>query len=118
MPKTKFPSVSYGAANSIAAPTEGWADATTTTTPENIDLTAWAGSYITIECETDDHYVLFDTDGSTTIQAGAQATVGSGDVPRTIYSGAPNPPMVVPPGKPFLVYRAVAATGTLRVTRS
>jgi hypothetical protein len=116
--KTNFPTVPDGAARSVAGPTQGWCDAGTSASEEYINLSAWAGHYITIEAETEDHYVAFTTAAAGTIVDGVAATVGTALVPRTIYADTPNPPMVVPPGATFLAYRTIANAGVLRITRS
>lgn len=144
MSGTNFPVVRPSTADSIAAPTIGWADATCSTTEEYLQLNdvtdgtntgvGWDGSYVTFEAEGDDIYVLFTSDAAETIATGASGTetamtiggvardvltTAAIDVPRTIYQGVPNPPMVIPKGKPILVYRTKsAATATLRMTRS
>lgn len=115
--ETKFPTVPAGAAQSVAGPTQGWADASTSTTEEYIDLSAWRGHYVTIEAETVDHYIAFTTAASGTIVTGAAATVGTALVPRTVVAGQ-SIDVVVPKGAPFLVYRTVSATGLLRAVRS
>lgn len=120
--KTRFPTVADGAARSIAGPTEGWADVTTSTTDEYVNLELYAGRYVTIEATSADHFVLFINESDfekatpTTITTGAVATVGD-PCPRTVVAGT-SIDVVVPSGRTVLVYRTVSGTGKLRVTRS
>lgn len=107
--------VSEAAARSIVGPTVGWSDASTSTTDEEIDLSAWAGRYVRIEVYTADHYICFtDTSGSA-ITTGVAATVGTVMVPWTIAAGD-SIQCVVPTSATILVYRTTAATGGIRVS--
>ncbi len=139
--RTNFPTASSGAADSIAAPTIGWCSTTSTTdahldlgrTPDHDDAlrgVGFDGSYITLEAETEDCYVLFSDNIAETIDVDASVgtvtvegsrnilTTAAIDVPRTIYAGVPNPPMLVPRGKTVMIYRTGSGTGLLRFTRS
>lgn len=101
-------------ARSVTGPTVGFCDATTTTTDESVDLSAWAGRYVEIYCEGDDHYVCFSASSAETIETGAQA-VGTAAVPIRIYVGQAGVHRLVPRKATFLIYRAVAGTGVIRV---
>lgn len=115
--QTKFPTVPAGAAHSIVGPTQGWCDASTSTSDETIDLSVWAGHYITLEAETADCYVAFTNDATDTIVTGVAATVGTAMVPRTVSVGVAVD-VVVPKGASIMVYRTVSGTGVLRAVRS
>lgn len=114
--KTDFPVVPDGASRSIVGPTVGWCDATTSTSDENVSMSAWAGHYITIEAITADHYIAFSDDPAETIETGA-ASVNTLAVPRTIPAGQ-SIDVVVPKGSYYLIYRTVSGTGILRAVRS
>lgn len=116
---TNFPVVSRGAADSVAAPTEGWADVTTTTTSEEVNLSAYGRRYVYIEATGDDHYIIFTNTSGQAIVTGTAATVGTAAVPRLVPVGAGRGISVVVPEKYSIMrYRAVSGTGALRVTRT
>ena len=98
---------------SVNGPTVGFADVTTSTSDENVDLSTWKGRYVEITTTTAAHYILFDSDGTTTIETGAGA-VGDTDIPGIIAADS-SKHMIVPVSNPFLIYRTVSGTGEIRV---
>lgn len=109
--------VSDGAAQSVQGPTVGFCDITVSTSEEGVDLTAWAGRYVTIYVETDDAYIAFTTAAANVIVLTAQAA-GTVGVPLRVYLGQPVH-LVVPKSAPFLRYRSVAsAASAIRVVPS
>lgn len=109
--------VSISAAASVVGPTVGFCDATTSTTDEDVDLTEWAGRYVDIYCETEDHYVYFAdaTGGAAVLTAQSVGTVA---IPARINKAGEGKGFVVPKEAPFLTYRAVTGTGIIRVIPS
>lgn len=114
--RSSFSTVPDGASRSIAGPSVGFADVATSTTDESADLSDWAGTYVTIEAFTGDHFFAFSDVTGDTIHTTA-AVVGTAMVPRTVKEGT-SVDVVVPRGRPFLTYRTVTGAGVLRVTRS
>lgn len=118
----KAPTVSDGAARSLATPGPGFADVTTTTTDEDLDLTQYIGVYIRVQVYGDAHYVSFQADTGGANSAAANALDADGffqddDIPEIIADGDFRD-YVVSRGRPFLTYRAVSGTGAIRVWRS
>lgn len=94
-------------------PTQGFCDATTSTTTEYVDLSDWIGRPIRITCETADHYISFGDVTSFTMDVDA-ATLGSEYVAMPVTTTA-GYDCVVPTGHPFLGYRTISGTGIIRV---
>lgn len=119
----KAPVVGDGAARSVAAPGPGFADVTTTTTDEVVDLTQYAGVYVRIQVTGDDHYVSFQEATGGTNSTAANALDASGffqddDIPEIIPANEYRD-YVVPRKRPFLTYRSVSTTGgAIRIWRS
>ncbi len=112
----KWTPVSGARAHSVQGATEGFCDATTSNTPEYVNLTAYKQGYVKIYCENDDHYIAFGTATGFVMQTGAQA-VGTAGVVDRVPAGAQGYHVVVPKEATWLGYRTVAAsaTGTIRV---
>lgn len=121
---------SDGEARTVHGPRFGFCDATTSTTQEYIDLSAYKGKYIKIVVATVDHWVCFGTSASFTMDIDAAAMVaaapGNGhgyvtfadSVAERVKADDLNGiEVVVPPDAPFLSYRTVSATGEIRVYR-
>lgn len=122
--RSKYSVVPDGAARSVAGPSEGWADVTTSTTAESIDLSIYAGMYVEIQVEDQAHYVAFVESAATALATGAAGTVSSGAltaaaaaVPRKIPADG-SIHRVVPAGAPILKYATLTGTGKIRVLRS
>lgn len=113
----RYPTVPDGAARSVAGPTEGFADVTTSTTAESFDLSAWAGRYVKIYCETQAHYFAFVATAATALNESA-ATSATAAVVDRLEAGGDGVQVVVPGSHPFLKYKAITGTGTIRVIRS
>lgn len=123
--RTNYPTVPDGAARSVAGPIGGLADATLSTTNETFDLSdvagdgtirTWEGFYIELHSDVDCLFVFSDDD-TDTITTGAAATF-TDTVPALLPANTPVH-VVVPGGKPILIYRTVSASsGTIRVRRS
>lgn len=102
-------------ARSVMGGQVGWADVTTSTSEETVDLSAWAGLYVLIECEIDDHYFAFMADAATALDTDA-AAVGTVGVPEIVHTGSEGKHRVVPEDRPILRYRTlVSAAASLRV---
>ena len=113
MAAPKNSTVAAAAAQSVQGPTVGFADVTTTTSVESVDLSAWADRYVTIACEDEDHYICFGT--TISLSAGAVGTAG---IPRRITKDNEGRDFVVPRNAATLYYRAVSGTGKIRVSPS
>ena len=102
---------------SVAGPTVGFCDASTSTTTEYVDLSDYVDRYVTITCETANHYVCFVANDSATLDTDA-ASLGTENVVFPVIAvdnGGQGVPFVVPKAKPFLAYRTISSTGLLRV---
>lgn len=108
--------VSEAEARTLEAPSLGYCDATTTTATEYVDLSIWAGGYVTISCETVGHYISFGAATGFTMDVDA-ATLGSNYVAMPVSTGEKFH-CVVDKEQPFLGYRTISDTGILRVHKS
>lgn len=108
--------VSEGEARSVEAPYLGFCDASTSTTVEYVNLTTWAGSYVTITVETEAHYISFGSATGFTMDKDA-ATLGTASVAFPVVLGEKFS-CVVDPDTPWLGYCTIANTGIIRVHKS
>lgn len=102
---------------SVALPSVGLADVTTSTADEYFDLSPFIGKYVTVSVEDQVHFIAAcEATGTPTISLAAATT-------PTKYVGfpvAPGQPMnfVVSRDFPRLIYRTATSTGKIRVHRT
>lgn len=109
--------VSAAEANTIEAPTVGFADVSTSTSVEYVDLSDYAGGYVTISCETDTHYIAFGPSNSFTMDVDA-AAVGTNYVAFPVTTSEKFS-CVVHADNPFMAYRTLTSgAAIIRVHKS
>lgn len=107
--------VSPASAATRYGPTVGYADASTSTSQESVDLSAYEGTYVLIWGESADHYCAFAENSSVSMDVDA-AALGTAAVPFPVASGAAGAvEFVVPRKRTVLLYRTISGSGTLRV---
>ena len=112
--------VSQSEADTIQGPTCGLADATTSGTEETMDCSAFAGMYVKVYCEEDDHYFAFSLPTVTgAVLVTIAATTPTDYVVDRVDKGGPGCFVVVPKEKTLLHYKSVnGSAGVLRVLRA
>lgn len=118
--RTRFPTVSRGAADSVAGASMGFQQ-TSVTAEGSVDLSAWEGLYIRVQVLGDVYDLAFVAAAATTIATGNVA-VGGAAVAERLADGTTtgaSTQMVVPGGYSVLKYKPVNSTSsTIRITRA
>lgn len=111
----KVTTVSQAAADSVQGSQGGFCDATTSTSEEGLDLSAFAGRYVKIYCETVDHYYTFAPSGVTGVLDETAKSTYTDYVVDRLEFGARGTHEIVPREKPVLRFKAVSGTGKIRI---
>lgn len=108
--------ISTGATSTHIGPRLGFCDASTSTTPEWLNLSQWAGSYVVITVETVAHYVSFGAATGFLLVVG-NTSLGSDAVAYPVAVGE-KAYFVVHPSYPWLAYRTTTDNGLIRVHKA
>lgn len=120
MGAANFPTVSRGAADSVAAPQKGRGFQAVLVTGESwVDLTAWATNYVRITVIGDDYDVCFTNEANDAIDDTNNVAIGAAVlVPDRIANGQ-FIDVVVPGSKTILKYKPANGTSsTIRIRRA